>query len=581
MSVRLPVLVVGAGPTGLISAISLLKNGVPVRIIEKRETFHGGIRGSGVTPRTLEVLSLIDVAQDVIDSSTAPLDFSSYEADGHTAKSAPWAEGAGTAQYYAFPEARIVSQAEFEALLRKHLGNLGASVETGKELIGFEQSDEKVMARILDTSTGNEETFLCSFLVGADGAKGRIRRILEIPFVGQTREEDRVLSGNVNVTGLDKEHWHMWGKMTQAAIGLRPMKTGSLFQMQALGHELPASLPTDLEGIRKLFQSISHRDDILIHDVEWVTEWRANIRMCEKFNKERVFLVGDAAHCHSLFGGQGMNSGIQDAMNLSWKLALVYHGRASMELLNTYNEERVPVIAEMLNLSSNIHYLAFGKPAKSALDGALGGEAAAEEKQATNQDVMHRPKVLLQLGVNCRWSPIVLETRADASASGAKDPYGQETARLRAGDRAPNALVTSVHLAATPESTTLHKLFDMHRHIVMVFVPGVNALGRLLKELEDIHDLLDAEAVRVVAILPKGTDHSSSLSRQLSEDVTAGKVQLLVDKDAEVRRVYDLDAVGAAFTYVVVRPDGVIGSFAGDVSGVRKYFEVLKAGGRP
>ncbi|EKM59580.1 uncharacterized protein PHACADRAFT_205797 [Phanerochaete carnosa HHB-10118-sp] len=564
MSTQLPVLVVGAGPTGLISAISLLKNGVPVRIIEKRETFHGGIRGTNITPQTLEALSFIGVAKDVIDSSTAPLDFSSYEADGRTAKSAPWAEGAGTAQYYAFSEARVVSQAEFEALLRKHLGSLGASVETGKELSGLEQSDDKVTARILDASTGNDETFLCSFLVGADGAKGQIRRILEIPFVGQTREEDRILFGTVDVTGLDKEHWHMWGKIAQAAIGLKPMKTGSLFQMQALGHELPDRLPTDLEGIRKLFQSVSHRDDILIHDVEWVTEWRANIRMCEVFNKGKVSLVGDAAHCHSPFGGQGMNSGIQDAMNLSWKLALVYHGRASMELLNTYNEERVPVIAEMLNLSSNIHYLAFGKPAKSALDGALGGEAAAEEKQATNQDVMHRPKVL----------------HATGRKLGAKDPYGQETARLRAGDRAPNALVTSVHLAATPESTTLHKLFDMHRHIVMVFVPGVNALGRLLKELEDIHDLLDAEAARVVAILPQFADHSSSLSRQLSEDVTAGKVQLLVDKDAEVRRVYDLNAVGMAFTYVVVRPDGVIGSFAGDVSGVRKYFKVLKAGGR-
>lgn len=580
MSTQLPVLVVGAGPTGLVSTIALLRNGVPVHIIEKRESFHGGIRGTSLMPRTLEALSTIGVGQDVLDISTPPLDLKFYEADGVDAKVSSWSHGPLTEQYFAFPEARTVSQAEFEALLRKHLRSYGAYVETGKELISLDQSDDRVTVKILDVPSGNEETASYSFVIGADGAKGRIRKTIGIPFIGETREDERILSGNVYVPGLEKEHWHMWGNIRKVAFGLKPMKTSTLFQMQVVGPELPAELPTELDGIRKLFLTISHRDDIVIEKAEWVSEWRANIRMCQKFGENRVFLIGDAAHCHSPFGGQGMNSGIQDAINLSWKLATVYFGRASRTLLDTYSEERVPVIAEMLNLSSQIHHMAFGKPAKSALDGAMGGASEANTKEVTNEDVMRRPKALLQLGVNYRWSPIILETRTDASAENKRDPYGQETEKLRAGDRAPDAPVTLLDPVSGPQESTLHKLFDMRRHVVVVFVHATDAPAGLLKEIKGLDDFAGGEASRIAVLLPKGTALPADTERQLLEGISAARAQLLVDKDAEARRVYDLDAAEAGFTYVVVRPDGVVGSFADDASGARRYFEVLKVGGR-
>ncbi|GJE84771.1 FAD-dependent oxidoreductase [Phanerochaete sordida] len=573
MSTQLPILIVGAGPVGLVSAVSLLKSGVPVRIIEKRETFHGGIRGTALQPRTLEALSFIGVARDVLDISTPPLDLKMYEADGRTAKITPWSHGPGTSQHFPFPEARTVSQAEFEALLRKHLAALGAHVETGKELAALDQSGDSVQVRILDVATGREEAAAFAFVVGADGAKGRIRKTIGIPFLGETREDERILSGNAYVTGLDKENWHMWGNLRKAGFGLKPMKTSNLFQLQTLGQELTGELPTDLEGVRKLFLSISHREDIVIEKVEWVSEWRANIRMCQKFSEKNVFLTGDAAHCHSPFGGQGMNSGIQDAINLSWKLAAVYHGHASRQLLETYSEERVPVIAEMLNLSSKIHNLAFGKPTKSALNGAIGGESAAEEKEITNEEVMRRPKALLQLGVNYRWSPIVLETRADASTESKHDPYGEETAKLRAGDRAPDAPVTVLAPAAPPQDSTLHTLLDMQRHVVMVFASSLAPLAQLPEELERLRGVVDAGIAKVAVVLPQGADASAAGS-------AGTQVQLLVDRDADARRVYDLDAADTGLTYVVVRPDGVVGAFAADASGARRYFEVLQAGGR-
>ena len=248
--------------------------------------------------------------------------------------------------------------------------------------------------------------------------------------------------------------------------------------------------------------------------------------------------------------------------------------------MDTYTDERVPVIAEMLNLSSNIHYLAFGKPVGSTLDGAIGGESKEEKKEVTNMELMYRPKALLQLGVNYRWSPIVLETRADASTETKKDPYGQETNKLRAGDRAPDASITLIASAATPQDSTLHKLFDMRQHVVLVFVPAVDALVQVGQELEAIRDLVNAGVAGVAVVLPQDTEPSAAAKSTPLEGTTAAKVQLLVDKDTEARRVYDLNASEATVTYIVVRPDGVVGAFSGDTAGIRKYFDVLKTGGR-
>ena len=235
----------------------------------------------------------------------------------------------------------------------------------------------------------------------------------------------------------------------------------------------------------------------------------------------------------------------------------------------------------MLNLSSNIHYLAFGKPVGSTLDGAIGGSSEEEKKEVTNMDLMYRSKTLLQLGVNYRWSPIVLETRAGASTETKKDPYGQETAKLRAGDRAPDAPITLIASAAAPQDSTLHKLLDMRRHVVLVFVPAADALAQVGRELEAIRDLVDAGVAGVAVVLPQDTEPSVVAAKSTPlEGTTAVEVQLLVDKDAEARRVYDLNASAAAVTYIVVRPDGVVGAFSGDAAGVRRYFEVLKTGGR-
>lgn len=257
-----------------------------------------------------------------------------------------------------------------------------------------------------------------------------------------------------------------------------------------------------------------------------------------------------------------------------------------MALLETYSEERAPVIAEMLSLSSSLHNLAFGKPIGSTLDSAAGGAAGREKREVDNSEVMRRSKTLLQLGVNYRWSPVVLEAReAVNSEDMTRDPYGQDSDRLRAGDRAPDAKLSVVCLGsgATQQSvqpTTLHSFVDMRKHVILVFTSSTAALEHVGEQLKNIISAyVDSGLASLALVLPKTAEVSAPMPSAVAELAKGGLLHLLVDEEAETRRVYDLAVVDEEATYVVVRPDSVIGAFSGEVAGVRKYFDVLKAGG--
>ena len=242
--------------------------------------------------------------------------------------------------------------------------------------------------------------------------------------------------------------------------------------------------------------------------------------------------------------------------------------------METYTDERVPVIAEMLSLSSNLHYYVFGKPVASTLDGAIGGGSGIEKKTPIDtEQAMQRPRVLLQLGMNYRWSPIVLESRADPTTDATKDPYGQQTDKLRAGDRAPDAHMTLLSKDASPRDITIHSLKDLRKHIVLVFVRSAEFFLQFKENLGGVQEVFDKDLAILVIVLPQGADVGAAV------DLPDANLQLL-DKNGEARRVYDLDYERGEITYVIIRPDGVIGAVAGDGAGVRRYFDILKVGGR-
>ncbi|WP_460939328.1 FAD-dependent monooxygenase [Spirosoma humi] len=341
------VLIVGAGLTGLTLACDLLRRGVPFRIIDKSPVYFPGSRGKGLTPRSLEVfddLGLID--QLMPYGYSHPI---AREYDGPTLlKEDDLHEGLTTTPNIPYLPLWI-PQFQIEAILRQQLAKGGKSVELATELTNIEQNDGWVTATVLKDQESRPIT--CLYLVAADGGRSFVRKFLHVGFEGETREAIRILVGDVHTDALDHEHTHMWKHHPDGFLALTPFAQSDIFQMTA-------QVAPDFEATPtlELFQQILQKRTgmaIELYAPTWLSSFKVNIRMVDRTIIGRVLLGGDAAHVHSPTGGQGMNTGLQDAYNLGWKLDLVLRG-ANPSLLESYQEERLPVAAAVLQLSTKL-----------------------------------------------------------------------------------------------------------------------------------------------------------------------------------------------------------------------------------
>ncbi len=191
------------------------------------------------------------------------------------------------------------------------------------------------------------------YLIAADGGHSFVRKSLNVGFEGETWKEERLMTGDVRVDGLDRDHWHMWPKHKDGFMALCPLRATEMFQFQAQVLPEEAREPS-LETFQRIIIERTGRTDLNLYGATWLSLYRANVRMVDRYRVGRVFLAGDAAHVHSPAGAMGMNTGIQDAYNLGWKLGAVLNG-AKVSLLDTYEEERLPVAASLLGISSRLH----------------------------------------------------------------------------------------------------------------------------------------------------------------------------------------------------------------------------------
>ncbi|KAK7032709.1 pentachlorophenol 4-monooxygenase [Favolaschia claudopus] len=539
------VVIAGAGPTGLTMALALAKSGVKVRIIDEATEEHDAARGTAITPRTQELLAVLGAAKDIAAVATGPLPMAVYGPDGKTiVKAFEWSESAQPSPTIPFNKIASIGQSEVEKIMRRHIKSYGFEVELGKELVGVSQDENSVIAQVSLVGKSEQTEIKCDYLVAADGAKGRSRHFIGVSFLGETKAADRMWAANVEVPGFSREYWHRWGDFAIAATSLKPINPGSQFQMQTLGPRLPKDVPQDLAGTQELFNSITKRDDLVITDIRWITQWKANIRMTDKFSVGRVFLAGDVAHCHSPAGGQGTNTAMQDSFNLAWKLALVMKGKASPTLLKTYEAERMPVVAEMLNLSNDLHAKAFPHIPNSAFD--------APPDATASTDPMMRSSKLLQLGVNYRSSPIILDERDSGEKSTDKNPYGTMGDKVRAGDRAP--YVGKLQGKETVDLFIL--LRDTLSHLVLYFTASAP------DSFDELAPFIQSQLLEVAVIS----------SAALDLDVKPG-VSYLVDSTGLAGQAYDVPSDRDVF--VVVRPDAIIGAYVFSAKGVLKYFSLL------
>lgn len=436
------ILIVGAGPTGLTLACDLARRAVPFRIVDKAEQYFIGSRGKGFQPRSLEVMDDFGIVDQVLRNGKFHIPFRAYDGakllgdkDVH--------EGRNPTPGTPYASPLITPQWRIEEALRELLERSSGRVELGTELSAIEHDPQSVTATL--HHEGRDERVRCQYLVAADGGRSFVRKFLQVPFEGETWKDERMYVGDVRLRGLDRDAWHSWPNHPDGWLALCPLPSTDTFQLQA---QVPPNEERDpsKELFREIIKQRTGGMDIELIDAPWLSLYRVNVRMVSQYRLGRVFLAGDAAHVHSPAGGQGMNTGIQDAYNLGWKLAAVLRG-APEELLETYEEERLPVAANVLGLSSRLYKQISGQ---------------VEEK-------MRRDAVTLQLGITYKEMSLSVTS-------------GNPRLKIASGDRAPDApgrngageAIRLFDLFRGPHFTLLHLFATDDLHCSPI--PGVKVI---------------------------------------------------------------------------------------------------------
>ncbi|MCE5290803.1 MAG: FAD-dependent oxidoreductase [Nocardiaceae bacterium] len=432
---NIDVLVVGAGPAGTALAIDLARRGLDIRIIDKAAHSFPGSRAKGIQPRTLEVLHDLDVLPEILAAGN-PYPLLGIHAGPLTV---PWRMMANDRATSAvpYPNTWLIPQYATDAALHAQLNRLGHEVEFGTELADFTQDGTQVTATL--TSERGSEQISARYLVGADGGASTVRRQLRVAFEGSTDEQDRMVIVDASVSGLSRDRWHVWPALGGKFMGACPLPDADLFQwmIRLKNGEEP---PLDEKSLNARIHSHTRDSRIRLHSIRWTSVFRPNIRLAEHYRVGRVFLAGDAAHVHTPAGAQGLNTGVQDAYNLGWKLAQVIAG-ADDALLDTYETERLPIAASVLGLST-AKYHGIAKLDPSSI------RRGSDEKQ---------------LAITYYGGPLANS--------------GGSTKTLRAGDRAPGAELIDT-------SGRKVRLFDLYRGPQFTALAYGDTAARVLDNLE-------------------------------------------------------------------------------------------------
>ena len=346
------VLIVGAGPTGLMLANQLARRGVQARIIDRHAGPSLQTRALGVQARTLEIYAHLGIIQQALELGKRTIGANIW-AHGRRAARVPVGDiGRDLSPY---PYLLILGQDDNERLLGEVLNKKGMSVDWNTELVGLTQEGDRVITRLKHPDGGVREV-TAAWVAGCDGARSAVRELNHIAFQGAPYEDvffvaDTVMTGPMIPDELNVYLWRKGFHLFFPMRGTDHWRVVGIVPAELRGRD-DLSLDEVIPSIRKEAGA-----RLTFRSCSWFSTYRIHHRRAERFREGRCFLLGDAAHIHSPVGAQGMNTGLQDAYNLGWKLGLVASGGADPALLDSYEEERIPVAQALLSTTDRLFSL--------------------------------------------------------------------------------------------------------------------------------------------------------------------------------------------------------------------------------
>jgi 2-polyprenyl-6-methoxyphenol hydroxylase-like FAD-dependent oxidoreductase len=454
------VLIVGAGPTGLMLANQLGRRGVRTLIIDRHDGPSLQTRALGVQARTMEIYSKLGIVERALQLGKRGTGANIW-AQGRKMARVPLGEAGKDLTPYPF--IFILGQDDNERIMGERLRDWGLSVQWNTELVGLDQTSGQVTAS-LKQPDGSIRKITAAWVAGCDGARSAVRELNGITFPGAAYEHVFFVA-DTEATGTmvpDEVNVYLWKQGFHL-----------FFPMRGTDHwRVVGILPADLRN----------KDDVTFEDVvpsvrgeagaglsfracTWFSTYRIHHRSASRFRDRRCFLLGDAAHIHSPVGAQGMNTGLQDAYNLAWKLALVVQGRAGPELLATYEEERIPIARRLLNTTDRAFRLVVSD---NWLAGFLRTQILARIAAfALGQNRIQKAafRVVSQIGIHYRNSTLSQSTESP--------PRGAP----RAGDRFP--WLRLKFSEDGPVEDLFQKLDDTRFNLIVIgqLVPSQEAIG--------------------------------------------------------------------------------------------------------
>jgi 3-(3-hydroxy-phenyl)propionate hydroxylase len=533
MSTKLDAVVVGAGPVGLSMGAALALQGLRCRVIDSAGGPAKESRAIGIQARTLEVLEMQGIAGEFLELGHRIHGITIYGESG-----APVGHLTFDLLPTRYAFLLTLAQSETERILGDHLETLGITIERERTLRSFEQSDREVCGH-LTLPSGAEEEVYCDWLIGCDGAHSTVREALGLEFAGKTFDLRFLLADVHAESSLSDCEAHIFGR-DQGLLAVFPLGHG---RHRLIADNPPEHFGSETRPSLEEWQEVVNaraRVPVRLSDPDWTAFFRVNSRMVKNLRKGRVFVLGDAAHVHSPALAQGMNTGIQDAWNLGWKMGLVQKGVAQPHLLDSFESERMQVERRVLGMT-DFTQTVLTTPRRlnralrdTLLPVATGSKAIQKKTSAT----------VSEIAIGYRKSPIVENHRLPAGP--------------RAGDRAPDATVLEF---SKGHEINLMSIFGKDHVLLALAGPELQAQEKLQEIILMVRERY-GDLVRPYLAL-----------NSQAEPIQAA-IDILVDSAGQL-----VESYGHTPAFYLVRPDGYIAfrSHATQAHLLRAYLSKLFA----